>query len=108
MSAWLRRSVLRNFPLKVLSLALAVLLYILVRPANHPKIRRGKAAATRTKQPTDAATSKTGAMDGSLSLDRGAKQAVRSPDPRPVSAPSAPPASRPTSQPVARPPEPEG
>lgn len=91
MSGWLRGVVFRNFSLKVIALALAVLLHILVRPANHGRPVRKARATTRVKQ------------EGPPAADAGApaRPRARRP-PRPAVPPPAtrPAATQPTSLPV--------
>jgi len=92
MSGWLRQVMFRNFPLKLLSLALAVLLYVLVRPverSNHvkPRARRPRAQVA-------------------VPADIGVQRRRTPPMVRPDASlsPASQPAAAPTSQPLLTPP----
>jgi len=94
-SGWLRGVVFRNFSLKVIALALAVLLHILVRPTNHGRSVSKARATTRVKQ-----EKATAVPDAGAPARPGARRGRPGRAGAPAPATTQPAATQPTSLPV--------
>lgn len=112
MSGWIRGVLLKNLSLKVVSLVLAVVIYVLVRPAGtgrstRPAGHRERAAAAQWPDAARAAT----ASDGPLPADAAVRARRQAPASRataasdgsvPAEAAAVGPSSAPTSRPARR------